>query len=68
MKKFKKVFVAVLTFILSVCMIGSVSAETATPKKGSITITGTTKEKGGTGLSDKNVKRYEGTCINEKIE
>lgn len=30
--------------------------------------TGTTKEKGGTGLSDKNVKRYEGTCINEKIE
>ena len=45
MKKFKKVFVAVLTFILSVCMIGSVSAETATTKKGSITITGTTKEK-----------------------
>ena len=45
MKKFKKVFVAVLTFILSVCMIGSVSAETATTKKGSITISGTTKEK-----------------------
>ena len=30
--------------------------------------TGTTKEKGGTGASGNNVKRYEGTCIDEKIE
>lgn len=30
--------------------------------------TGTTSDKGGTGTSEKNVKRYEGTCINEKVE
>lgn len=30
--------------------------------------TGTTKEKGGTGTDESNVKRYEAACINEKIE
>ena len=30
--------------------------------------TGTTKEKGGTGVDEKNIKRYETKCINEKVE
>ena len=30
--------------------------------------TGTTKDKGGTGADKDNLKRYEATCINEKIE